>query len=198
MRLRRTLLPLVAGLCAIAAGPAVLAADTAGDGKAQSCLACHGESGISQTDKTPSLAGQPDQFLQWQLVFFRSGARKSEVMAPITEQLSNEDIRDLAGYFSSLRPPNAAGKAPDDRPDLTAAGKRAVSVGRCTSCHGDNFAGSKAVARIAGQREDYIVKALHDYKSGARVGGGVAAMADVAYSLSDADILALAHFLSRL
>jgi|SRR6266702_1744651 len=148
---------------------------------------------------TPSLAGQPDQFLQWQLVFFRSGARKSEVMAPIAEQLSNEDIRDLAGYFASLKPAVASeAKVSDDHPELTEAAKKAIAAGRCTSCHGENFSGTKAVARISGQREDYLLKALHDYKAGRRTGGGVATMAEVAYQLSEPDLSALAHYLSRL
>lgn len=52
------------------------------------------------------------------------------------------------------------------------------------TCRGENFAGSKAVARLAAQREDDIVKVLlFDHESGVRVGGGVAALADVAYSL---------------
>jgi len=54
------------------------------------------------------------------------------------------------------------------------------------------------LARIAGQREEYLLKALHDYKSGRRIGGGVAAMADVAYPLSEEEITALAHFLAHL
>jgi 3-deoxy-7-phosphoheptulonate synthase len=54
------------------------------------------------------------------------------------------------------------------------------------------------VARIAGQREEYLVKALHDYKSGVRSGGAQAAMADVAYPLSDEEITALAHYLAHL
>jgi cytochrome c553 len=154
---------------------------------------------LEEPSRKPALAAQPDQFLQWQLVYLRSGARKSEVMSPIAEQLGNEDIRDLAAFFASLQPPDvSAAKAPEDHPDLTGAGKKAVVAGRCTSCHGEDFAGSKAVARIAGQREDYLLKALHDYKSGRRVGGGVAAMAEVAYELSDEDITALAHYLSRL
>lgn len=167
--------------------------------KAASCGACHGETGISETENIPSLAAQPDQFLQWQLVYFRSGARKSDVMGPVAEGLGNADIRDLAAYFAGLRASeSSAAKAPDDHPELTDAGKEVVATGRCVSCHGDNFAGSKAAARIAGQREDYLVKALHDFKSGVRVGGGVAAMADVAYQLSNQDIAALAHYLSRL
>ena len=51
---------------------------------------------------------------------------------------------------------------------------------------------------LAGQREEYLVKALHDYKSNLRVGGGVAAMAEVAYPLSEEEITALAHYLAHL
>jgi cytochrome c553 len=177
------------------AGPAN-AADESVKEKAAQCTPCHGETGISQTENTPSLAGQPDLYLQWQLVFLRSGSRKNEIMQPMAEQLSNEDVRKLGAYFASLPPTKAS--APDDNPDLSKKGAQAAAGRRCASCHTDTFAGTKAVARLAGQREDYLTKALHDYKSNVRVGGGVAAMADVAYSLSDEEIEALAHYLAHL
>lgn len=167
----------------------------AGKKKAEVCAGCHGDVGISQTENIPSLAGQPDQFIQWQLVFFRSGARKNEQMQPIVEQIDNNDIRNLGAYFASLAPPKAP---PDDNPDLSQKGAQAAVGRRCASCHTDSFAGTKAVARIAGQREEYLIKALHDYKSGLRSGGGVAAMADVAYPLSEEEITALAHYLAHL
>lgn len=163
--------------------------------KAEVCKGCHGDNSVSQMENIPSLAGQLDQYTQWQLVYFRAGSRKNEQMQPIVEELSNEDIRNLGAYFASLTPFKGA---PDDNPELSAKGKEAAAGRRCASCHGDNFAGTKAVARIAGQREDYLVKALHDYKNGARVGGGQAAMADVAYPLSDEEITALAHYLAHL
>ena len=175
--------------------PAAAADLVAGKEKAELCSGCHGESGISQTENIPSLAGQPDQFVQWQLVFFRSGTRKSEQMAPIVERINNEDIRNLGGYFASLTPPTSP---PDDNPDLSLKGAQAAAGRRCGSCHTDTFAGTKAVARIAGQREEYLLKALHDYKSGVRSGGGMAAMADVAYPLSEEEITALAHYLAHL
>ena len=75
---------------------------------------------------------------------------------------------------------------------------RAAVGRRCASCHTDSYAGTKAVARLAGQREEYLVKALHDYKSGVRAGGAGAAMTDVAYPLSDEEITALAHYLAQL
>jgi cytochrome c553 len=167
----------------------------AGKERAELCTGCHGESGISQTENIPSLAGQPDQFIQWQLVFFRSGTRKSEQMQPIVEAINNEDIRNLGAYFASLAPPKAP---PDDNPDLSQKGAQAAAGRRCASCHTDSYAGTKAVARIAGQREEYLLKALHDYKSGVRSGGGMAAMADVAYPLSEEEITALAYYLAHL
>src|ERR1700688_2609267 len=99
----------------MAVGSGARAADTAaGKETAEMCAGCHGENGISQTENIPSLAGQPDQFLQWQLVFFRGGARKNEQMQPIAEQIGNEDIRNLGSYFASLTPPTPT--TPDDNP----------------------------------------------------------------------------------
>jgi len=181
----------------IVCGSSAHAADVAaGKEKAELCVACHGEAGISQTENIPSLAGQPDQFIQWQLVFFRAGTRKNEQMQPIVEQINNDDIRNLGAYFASLAPPKAS--KPDDNPDLSRKGAQAAAGRRCASCHTDSYAGTKAVARVAGQREDYLLKALHDYKSGVRSGGGMAAMAEVAYPLSEEEITALAHYLAHL
>jgi cytochrome c553 len=168
----------------------------AGKEKAELCVGCHGEGGISQTENIPSLAAQPDQFIQWQLVFFRAGTRKNEQMQPIVEQLNNEDIRNLGAYFASLPPPK--NPKPDDDPDLSKKGAQSAAGRRCASCHTDSYAGTKAVARVAGQREEYLVKALRDYKSGVRSGGGMAAMADVAYPLHEEEIVALAHYLAHM
>ena len=192
----RTLGGVALGLSALALAPAHAADPGAGKEKAEVCTACHGEAGISQTENIPSLAGQPDQFLQWQLVFFRGGARKSEQMQPIAEQIGNEDVRTLGAYFAALAPPKAS--APDSNPDLSSKGAQAAAGRRCASCHTDSYAGTKAVARLAGQREEYLVKALHDYKSGVRSGGAGAAMTDVAYPLSDEEIEALAPYLAHL
>ena len=181
---------------AIVCGSPARAADiAAGKEKAELCVGCHGEGGISQMENMPSLAAQPDQFIQWQLVFFRAGTRKNEQMQPIVEQLTNEDIRNLGAYYASLSPPKPGN---DDNPDLSKKGAQAAAGRRCASCHTDTYAGTKAVARLAGQREDYLVKALRDYKTGVRAGGAMAAMADVAFPLSEEEIEALAHYLAHL
>lgn len=182
-------------LSVTASTPSHAADITAGKQKAEICAGCHGDNGISQTENFPSLAGQLDQYIQWQLVYFRAGTRKNELMQLIVEPLSNDDIRNLGAYFAQLAPPKGV---KDDNPDLSAKGKQAAAGRRCASCHTDSYAGTKAVARIAGQREEYLVKALRDYKSGVRSGGGQAAMADVAYPLSEEEIEALAHYLAHL
>jgi len=188
--------PVGALLLVLTAPPLACAADvTSGKEKAEVCAGCHGENGVSQTEGIPSLAGQPDQFIQWQLVFFRAGTRKNEQMQPIAADISNDNVRNLGAYFSQLTPPNAL---PDDNPNLSKKGAQAAIGRRCASCHTDSFAGTKGVARLAGQREEYLVKALHDYKTGGRSGGSMAVMADVAYPLSEEEITALAHYLAHL
>ena len=194
MRSRFVLLAACAVL-ALASMPVRAADIAAGKEKAELCTGCHGENGISEMENLPSLAGQLDQVIQWQLVYFRAGARKNEEMQPIVEQLNNEDIRNLGAYFASLPPPKAA---EDKDPDLSKKGAQAAAGRRCASCHLDNYAGSKAAARLAGQREDYLTKALRDYKSGQRSGGGQAAMAEVVFPLSEEEIEALAHYLAHL
>ena len=115
---------------AIACGSPARAADiAAGKEKAELCVGCHGEGGISQMENIPSLAAQPDLFIQWQLVFFRAGTRKNEQMQPIVEQLNNEDIRNLGAYYASLPPPKAP--KPDDNPDLSTKGAQAAVGRRC-------------------------------------------------------------------
>ena len=193
----RRFVSLVACVTLAFSGFSAHAADiAAGKEKAELCVGCHGENGISQMENMPSLAGQPDQFIQWQLVYFRAGARKNEQMQPIVDQINNDDIRNLGAYFASLAPPK--NPKPDDDPDLSKKGAQSAAGRRCASCHTDGYAGTKAVARVAGQREEYLVKALHDYKSGVRSGGGMAAMADVAYPLHEEEIVALAHYLAHL
>src|SRR5262245_47189416 len=180
----------------VLAGLPARAADiAAGKEKAELCVGCHGENGISQMENMPSLAGQPDQFIQWQLVYFRAGARKNEQMQPIVEQITNEDIRNLGAYFASLPPPK--NEKPDDDPELSKRGAQSAAGRRCASCHLDNYAGTKGVARLAGQREDYLLKALRDYKTGQRA-GAQAAMAEIAFPLHEEEIAALAHYLANL
>lgn len=184
---------------ALATASAFAAVDlNAGAAKAATCVACHGPAGISSTAETPSLAGQPDNFLQWQLVYFRNGVRKSAVMQPMAATLSDNDIRNVAAWFAAQKPPAATADGPVD-PVLQKTGAKLAQANRCAACHKDDFSGApqQATPRLAGQREDYLLKALREFKAGTRVGGGVAAMADVVQPLDDADLKTLARFMAR-
>lgn len=182
---------LLAGSMAEAADPP-LPTDRAG-----SCIACHGLGGISQIPETPSLAGQPEGFLRWQLVYFRSGTRKSSLMQPMAASLSDDDIRDLSAFFSAQKPPPSP-VAAQSEPAMYEVGQKLAQKNRCASCHKDDYSGVQATPRTANQREDYLLKALRDFKAGTRTGGGVAAMADVVYPLGDDELRALAHFMGHL
>jgi cytochrome c553 len=171
--------------------------------EAAGCFACHGVDGVATADglaadkNVPNLAGQPDLYLQFQLVFFRKGVRKNEVMNAMAEQLSDDDLRNVSAYFASLPAPDAAAAA-DAAPQDTELGGKVAQAIRCTNCHGDHFEGVDNIARLAGQREDYVYAALRDFKSGARTSTGAAGMAEIVYPLGDLEMKALAHYVSRL
>jgi len=194
----RSTVCLMGVIATLAAAPAPRAAEAGGpQSKLETCFACHGEGGISQTENVPSIAAEPSYFTQWQLVFFRNGSLKSELMAPVVAELSNDDIRSIGALVQALPPPKPAA-TPDDRPDLTKTGAALAVERHCNNCHAPNFAGQEAAARLAGQREEVLLKALHDYKAGRRTGTGVAAMPEIAFSLSEDEMQALAHYLTRL
>jgi cytochrome c553 len=177
----------------------------AGKAKAEEagCSGCHGadgvatENGLTIDKNTPNLAGEPDLYTQFQLVFFRKGVRKNEVMNQMAEPLSNEDIRNLGAFYASLPVPNAP-LPPDDAAADTSLGAKVAQGLHCTNCHGDHLEGVDNMGRLAGQREDYVYKALRDFKSGERVATGAASMAEVVYPLGDEEMKALAHYVSRL
>ena len=173
--------------------PAHAADLAAGQARAEPCAACHGAQGVSENPAIPSLAGQRDQFLQWQLVFFRSGRRANEIMGPMAADLSDEDVKNLGAWFASLPRGQPPGGAAD--PALQQAGEALAAQHRCAACHGDSFLGKQAAPAIAGQHGEYLAKALADYRSGARPSTGVAAMTEAAAQLSDDDITALAAYL---
>ena len=192
----------------VAAPVATMAAEgnpAAGKARAEAagCFACHGvdgvatENGLAIDKNVPNLAAQPDLYLQFQLVFFRKGVRKNELMNAMAEQLSDDDLRNVSAYFASLPAPNAP-PPPDTAPQDTELGGKVAEGIRCTNCHGDHFEGVDNIPRLAGQREDYLYKALRDFKSGARTAVGAAGMAEVVYPLGDLEMNALAHYLSRL
>lgn len=173
--------------------PVAEAADAgAGAQKAQSCVACHGPDGNSVNPAVPSLAGQPGQFIETQLIMFREGNRKNPQMSPMAVNLSNPDINNLAAYFSkqTLTPSLRV-----TAPDKVAAGRRLTELNHCVSCHGAALTGQMHIPRLAGQQMDYLRVQLRGFRAGTRFDMD-GQMSSVAQSLSDADIDILADYLA--
>jgi cytochrome c553 len=171
--------------------------------RAVPCLACHGESGRSETQEVPSLGGQPAPYLLIQLYLFReqqrvSSARKDDqmiqVMSELTKGFTDDDLRNFSDFLAKLPAP----KPPSDNGDVARMQQASalITQNRCNSCHGLDLAGRDNIPRIADQREDYLVKTLRDYKSNVRRGYD-AAMAEVLATVSDQQILDLAYYIAR-
>lgn len=158
------------------------------------CEACHGAGGVSQTAGTPSIAGQPKLFLENQLILFREELRKSEQMAPVVKGMKDPEIIKLAEHFSKL-PAKVMESAPAD-PALVKQGTAKAKQLRCGVCHLADFSGQNQIPRLAGQRETYLDAEMRAYRDGKRTGGDTI-MAAALYGVSDADVKALAHYLSR-
>jgi cytochrome c553 len=197
--MRRLCAVSVAAVLLILASPVARAADdvpAAMREKLETCAACHGPNGISPNQEVPSLAAQPDIFTQWQLVHMRDGTRKVEAMEAVVKDMTDSDIRFYGPYFAAQPPPVPEGPKPAEAESAEVL--NLIKPRRCLSCHDEGMTGKGEVPRLAGQREDYLVKAFGDYRSGARRGRGQAIMVEMVSTLTDNDIRLLAQYLSRL
>lgn len=159
------------------------------------CKTCHGPDGNSVTAGVPSLAGQPQLFLENQMILFREELRRSPVMTPILAGIKDAEIVALAEHFSKLKARPVA-ETPAD-PALAKQGRALATKLHCNVCHTSSFRGQKQMPRLAGQREDYLVSEMLAYRDGKRSGGDTI-MAAALYGVKDEEIRALAHFLARL
>ncbi len=174
----------------------------AGKGKAGACAGCHGADGNSLVPNFPKLAGQHAAYLSKQLADFKSGARSDATMAPMAAPLNEQDIEDIAAYFSSQSGTVGKGNA-----ELAGLGEKiyrggnpATGVAACIACHGPTGAGNSAAnfPKIGGQHAAYVVKALNDFKSGARSNDVNQMMRGVAAKMTDEEIKAVAEFVAGL
>ena len=186
---------LALGVLGVLGVAAALAAGTdAQRQKAAVCESCHGIAGRSTVPDTPSLAGQPKQFVTTQLVMFREGNRKSAIMNPIAAPLSNAEISELGSYFSA-QPAEPAGQPLGA--DAAAAARGVAEKLGCVTCHGAELRGQQHIPRLAGQQADYLRTQLLGFKAGTRfdMDGNMTAAAQ---ALTPADIETLASYLSGL
>ena len=197
------------GLCTLLAGSAfadgIVAGDAeAGKSKAITCGACHGADGNSVNPVWPSLAGQHATYAVAQLQAFKSGTRSDPLMLGQVMSLNDTDMRNLAVYFEGMP---AAAKAVAD-PASVDRGERLYRGGdsdnnsaACIACHGPTGRGNPAAAypSLKGQYATYTAMQLRAYASGARQSDGpTKVMRDIASSLSEDDIVAVASYIQGL
>jgi cytochrome c553 len=162
--------------------------------RAAPCLACHGEKGQSETPETPSLGGQPAPYLLIQLYLFREKQRVQEIMNDQTKGFTDDDLRNFSDFVAKLPPPQPLADNPDAARMQRASAL--ITQYRCNSCHNLDLSGKESVPRIAGQREDYLVKTLREYKNNTRH-GYEATMAEALAPVTDAQIVDLAYSIAR-
>jgi cytochrome c553 len=182
----------------------------AGQGLATTCQACHGAGGVSQMATWPNLAGQHYRYLLSQLEMIQSRDRDVPTMYGQLDNLDHDQLMDLAAYFSAQ---DAVVRQARDDADQLALGQRIYMGGladkgvpACSGCHGPAGRGNAAAGYpwLSGQQVDYTITTLKAYRDGSRysgdkVGGTYAQiMYSVAQNLSDAEIEALANYVTGL
>jgi cytochrome c553 len=158
------------------------------------CLSCHGDAGQSNNAETPSLGAEPAAYVLIQLYLFREKQRRVEPMTQAMQGLSDDDLRRLSEMIAKLPAPKAPA-GPLDAARIERAWSLA-SKHHCVSCHNPDFSGHDNVPRLAAQREDYLLKALREYKANTRPGYD-ASMAEVVQPLNDAELVDLAYLIAH-
>lgn len=176
----------------------------AGKAKAVTCGACHGADGNSVNPVWPSIAGQHPTYIVEQLHAFKGGQRNEPLMLGQVMLLSEDDMKNLAVYFSEM--PAAAKSVADpstlDRGQrIFRGGDREFGTPACNACHGPTGSGNPAasVPSVKGQYAVYTAAQLRAYASGARQSDGpTRVMRDIAAKLSEEDILAVSSYMQGL
>ena len=175
----------------------------AGQGKVAVCGACHGVDGNSPAPNFPKLAGQGERYLLKQLHDIKSGARPIIEMTGMLDNLSDQDMADIAAYFASQKMSVGAAdpKLVERGEALFRGGKLEEGMPSCIGCHSPNGAGLAAAGfpHLGGQHAQYVAKQLTDFREGNRTNDGDAMiMRAIAAKLSNKDIEAVSSFIQGL
>jgi cytochrome c553 len=161
------------------------------------CTMCHGERGMSGAN-SPNLAGQYAIVVYKQLKDFQSGARANAVMSPMAQNLSDQDMRDLAAYYASLpRPAAARGLDLADAPGIVVHGAPLRNIPACAACHGgiDHKAGTPW---LDGLPAAYTQMQLQAFASGARHNDISEQMRNIARNMTPDEIVAATTYYARI
>jgi cytochrome c553 len=174
----------------------------AGQAKSALCGSCHGVDGNSLMAMNPKLAGQSARYMVKQLQEFKSGARESAIMASMVLSLSDQDMEDIAAWYSSQQP-TIQGANPESielAERLYRGGNSEIAVAACSACHSPTGKGNAPAGfpLLSGQHAEYTLQQLKNFRSGARQNDGSAMMRTVVERLTDKELEALASYVSGL
>ena len=191
-------------------GPAKSVSSTATpkslEAKTAMCFGCHNIKGYQasfpEVYKVPMIAGQNAKYIAAALTAYKNGDRKHPTMRSIAQSLSEQDITDIAAFYSNLGKDErqAAPEKQSREPDSQVAGL--IQKANCASCHGANF--SKPIdpsyPKLAGQHSDYLFHALVAYKTqdSPAVGRNNGIMGAIAKQFSNAELKAIANYVGSL
>ena len=175
----------------------------AGQGKVVMCGACHAADGNSAAPNFPKLAGQGERYLLKQLKDIKSGARPIVEMTGLLDNLSDQDMADIAAFYASQQMSVGAAdpKLVEAGQALFRGGKLDEGMPACIGCHAPDGSGLAAAGypKLAGQHATYVAKQLTDFREGNRTNDGESMiMRAIAAKLSNKDIEALSSYIQGL
>lgn len=206
--MKKPLLVFMASLLLSGTAMALEGNASAGKSKSAPCAACHGKDGNSPAPSFPKLAGQGERYLIKQIKDIKSGARPVPMMAGQTDNLSDQDIADIAAYYASKT--STTGQAD---PALVEKGEAIYRGGiaergipACSACHSPTGAGMAAAGfpSLAGQYAEYTAaqlkafRAAKDGREGRDNDGEAMVMRTIAFKMSDSEIEAVSSFIQGL
>jgi cytochrome c553 len=168
---------------------------------AAQCAACHGDNGVSPAPEFPSLAGQLATYTYKQLQDYKNGQRTHTLMSSIAAGLSDQDMADMAAWYSSLPAPKykTGNKDLEIAEKLVSEGDGKRILPPCYTCHGSDGEGERLdIPALAGQQAEYFAATLTAYKSGERHNDIYSRMRLISQQLSDAEIQELAKYYQQL
>lgn len=166
---------------------------------AESCQACHSRDSANAGNSNPYLNAQSATYLYRQLHDYKDGSRQNAVMSGVAAGLSEQDMADIAQWYSRQKPAETSSRQSGASPALVSSGDSKRLIPPCGICHGWDGQGEPVdTPRLAGQKSSYITQELAAYRSGGRHNDIYRRMRAMSERLSEEEIQALADYYANL